>query len=599
MKTFKSLKKFRNIPQIDFINYKLAFAAYSIIALIHVFSKLGQQQIDITLPVFATFFLSLLIPNLLTLFAVKYSICFLNRTFGDSIPLALFLLVATFMGAVRGELVVYIEHQVRIVSATEILVFGPFVRWFNEPAHIVNGALLGFITAIGVAFYAVFANSALKVQNSIVSSSERLHLQIDELETGMINFEQNVQQKIYEEVLGKIDLSKVLSATNSDMTSDQLSNVLRGTVVERVRAVSAILISKPKKNRFSIMNNRFNSFVNLNSLNLHPLVFCVSNIAITFGYNTGVGLKRDTWVVLVNSVTTFLLLVAINKFLLPGLQNKISNVEIVFSIAALMSLICELNAYIMNEPLPLLIRLQRFAFFVVLIRLISFVINMAKIEDFNTGPHAVMVSELREKLEYLENAYSEMQREIAEHLHGYLIFQLNEIAGRMRKENLSPEELAELMEQVKTSFSYEKFSILRTNFSLDMPTLFRLAKEWEGLIEVVYSGDTSQIGLLPEAQKREVWNVIVELINNAFRHGDSSKIEIDFNFADKNFLRLCAVDNGSGLTNYPSKGTGSKIFSVASDNNWEISSLPEGGARVALQIEFYAKSIDDLIPAKN
>ena len=596
MTIFRNFQKFRFTPSIDFINYKLAFWAYTIVAFAHVLAKMSQQNIPFRFSIFATFFFALLLPNFLTLLAVRYVAKSLTNHYGNAIPLTLFMGFSLLIGAARGELVLYIEHKVRIISATKIEISGVFEGWLHEPAQILNGALLGFITGLVVAFYGIFINSALKVQNEIVSSSRRLHLEIDELESGMIKFEKNVKEQLYLEVLQKIDLKKILKSMTENSSSNEVGSLLRGAVVERIRSVSSILIEKPKKKRLSLFS-KLNDFVNMNNLYLHPVIITISNIAITFGYNVGIGIQREVKVVFINSLVCMVLLLFIKKFLFKKLVNTVSNAEVIFLISALLSLACEFNGLFLDEPLPIAIRVQRFLFFVVLLRLISFIANMSRVEDFSSGPHAVMAAELREKLEYLENAYSEMQREIAEHLHGYLIFQLNEIASRMKNAALSQDEISELIEQVKSSFSYEKYSIMQANFALDMPSLFRLAKEWEGLIEVTYSGDTERIGLLPQPQRREVWNVVVEMINNAFRHGDASKIAIDFDFREKNFLELVAIDNGSGLTNYPTRGTGSKIFSVASDNNWEIVSLPEGGTKVALRIEFYAKTIADLIPA--
>jgi two-component sensor histidine kinase len=136
-------------------------------------------------------------------------------------------------------------------------------------------------------------------------------------------------------------------------------------------------------------------------------------------------------------------------------------------------------------------------------------------------------------------------------------------------------------------FSYENYSVLTKNFILETPILDRLANEWSSLMEVKFTGDIDQLDLLPRAQSREAWNVIIELINNAYRHGAASKIDIDFDFRKKGFLKILAVNNGIHVSSTHGKGSGSSIINVASDGNWSIANNKNAGVVVNVQIEFY------------
>jgi hypothetical protein len=198
-----------------------------------------------------------------------------------------------------------------------------------------------------------------------------------------------------------------------------------------------------------------------------------------------------------------------------------------------------------------------------------------------------LLVDLQEKLEYLQDVLETMNREISEHLHGYLIFQLHELASAVRDIEMTDENLKVLESQLIDRFSYERYSIFTKNFVLETPVLDHLATEWSALMEVKFTGDIDQLDLLPRAQSREVWNVIIELINNAYRHGAASKIDIDFDFRKKGFLKILAVNDGSHVSSTHGKGSGSSIIYVASDGNWSIANNKNAGVVVNVQIEFY------------
>ena len=201
---------------------------------------------------------------------------------------------------------------------------------------------------------------------------------------------------------------------------------------------------------------------------------------------------------------------------------------------------------------------------------------------------------MQEKLNYLEQSLTSMQREIAEHLHGYLIFRISEMGSRFKGTAVTEEAIDEFNAEITESFSYENYSVLNRNFKLDINVLTQLSREWEGLLSVTFEGDLQRIELIPDVQKRELWNVIIELLNNAYRHGAASSIAINFDFSLKNFLQLSAKNDGSPINHYPNKGTGSHIFKVASDGHWSIRNLESGGVQVDITIQFYAASASEL-----
>lgn len=595
MKKFNFKREWPTAPNIDFLKFWPLLWSFALLSLAHSISKLTQIGQPKTFENVLTIFVSLMIPNLFCIGATFLIINYFNKSFPNRIPIFHFCLSLILIGTIRGEFVTYLEESLHIDGLAHFELHPGFVISFSNISNTLNGALIGLLIGIGITFYSLFCNSPLKLRQSILASRKKLHLEVDQLEYEINRFEEGIEEKIYLEVLDRVDLRNMLKENVSKRDSNYLSELLRGSLTERVRLVSSELL-KTKKVPFSLRTcHAMSEFAEANEFYLKPLLFALLNIGVTFGYNAGIGTWRDPAVVFVNSITCGIFLALLNRFAFSWLKNKFTNSNLTMIIAAFCSIISELNGYLLAEPLPIFIRIQRFIFFCLLLSFISFIVNMVKAESDEVAKNEVLVRDLKEKLDYLDNVLRTMRREIAEHLHGFLIFQLTEMAGRIRGKDLTDADVKALLTEIRQNFSYEKYSIITKNFELDLPTLFRLAKEWEGLIAVTYSGDTNRIGLLPNAQKRELWNVIIELINNAFRHGGASEILINLDFSRKNFLSVHAENNGSPINHYPNIGTGSQIFKVASDGNWSIRNRENGGVEVDLLIEFYVDNLDEIV----
>lgn len=595
MTKFNFKREWQTAPNIDFFKFWPVLWSFAILSLAHSISKLAQLGQPETFDTVLTIFVSLMIPNLFCIGATFLSINYFNKSFPNRIPILLFCISIVLIGTIRGEFVTYFEESLHIDGLAHFELHPGFVISFANISNTLNGALIGLLIGIGITFYSLFCNSTLKLRQNILASRKKLHFEVDQLEYEINRFEEGIEENTYLKVLDRIDLRKMLKENASKRDSNYLSEILRGSLAERVRLVSSDLL-KTKKVPFGMHTcNAMSQFADANEFHLRPLVFALLNIGVTFGYNAGIGTWRDPAVVFVNSITCGIFLALLNRFAFTGLKNKFTNSNLTMIIAAFCSIISELNGYFLAEPLPIFIRIQRFIFFCLLLSFISFIVNMVNFENDEVAKNEVLIRDLKEKLDYLDDAFLTMRREIAEHLHGYLIFQLTEMSGRIQGKDLTDTEVSALLAEIRENFSYEKYSIITKNFELDLPTLFRLGKAWEGLIAVTYSGDTKRIGLLPNAQKRELWNVIIELINNAFRHGEASEISINLDFSRKNFLSVRAENNGSPINHYPNKGTGSQIFKVASDGNWSIRNRENGGVEVDLLIEFYVDDLDEIV----
>lgn len=575
------------VPNIHFLRFNIVISVLTGLAIIHTYPRwqqLGQNRSFISL---FHIFITIEVPNILSVIVGLFFIKILNAKYPrNDIPARHIIVLFAAIGGLRGILLEFLQRRLEVDQPYQF-----FLKFKNfgipiDIGDIVNGIALGTAISLLIIYYSIFCDSELKIHQKINRERRELHQEINEIESQLAHIENGVEEKIYQEILDKINLKSLLRNINKKSTAADLQNLLRSELPRKLRSLSSELLDtkEPKFRRKQILSAL--DFINTTPLILRPGWFVVSSIVMTVGNNASLNLNTNIEFTLANCSLSALILYLFKRFFCVHLEKHCTNFNLTLMITIVLAFTSHILGLITSYGPGFEFQIQRFIFFFSLITLLSFIATMHNAEK-DAAKDKESIFDLAQKLEYLKNTLETMEREISEHLHGYLIFQLHELAGMTKDIVISEESLKDLQSRLVDRFSYQNYSMLTKNFILETPSLDRLANEWSTLMEVRFTGDIDQLDLLPRAQSREAWNVIIELIINAYRHGAASKIDIDFDFRKKGFLKILAVNDGSQVPSNHGKGSGSSIINVASDGNWSIANNKKSGVAVNVQIEFY------------
>jgi len=574
------------VPNITFLRFRTSFIVLFLISLSHAYAKWLNLDDTRDRMYLIQLFFTVLVPNVISLLVVFSAFRIMNKKYPrNNIPARVLVAIFALVGGARANLEDLLQHN---LEPDEKFNVGVTLWGFPivlDLGDLFNGVLVGITISVCLIFYALFIASELRVRHEIYMTNEKLKLEINQAEDDVQTFLDEAEESLYRKVLAKIEIKPLVEEMKKKELNSDLEKFLSFTLANKLRAASTSLIKKDKHQigLKTLDNIRF--YINGSKFTLKPVWFAACNVLITYGNNISTNMPLSNFT-LANSILCGSLLFLINCCILERLIKIYSNFYILVVITSSLALSSEVLGYFMNNSLPLVIRVQRFVFFFFLLATISFINNLLH-ANINFEATQQNTSELREKYSYLEAVLNQSTREIAEHLHGYLIFRLSEIATRYRGKSVSEVEIEALEKEIKESFSYENYSLLSRNFVLDESALGRIVKDWSELMEIKFTGDLDRIALVPEIQKRETWNVIIELINNAYRHGEASKINFKLDLLDQRFLLLTAINNGLHVPDNSTKGTGSSIIAIASDGNWTIQNEKPSGVRVEVKIELY------------
>jgi hypothetical protein len=517
----------------------------------------------------------------------------LNKLFpNNNLPARYIIFSFAMLGALRAQLVDVLQHG---LEGDEYFDSNVNVRGFKvivDLADLANGALIGIFISAFIIFYAIFLDSELKVRQQLFATQSKLRLEIRELEDSIENFHSNAEKSIYLRTMEKFDIRSLILEMKRKRAESNPEFDLSFKIAGKLRESSSELVRNERAIYPFRSFEKIRYFINGTNLILKPTWFAVTSLLITLGNNISINSPTPLFTIL-NSILCWALLFLMNCCVGKRLTKINSNFYMLLIVSVSLSLSSEILGYLLHHSLPLFIRIQRFLFFFVLLAAISFIYNLLNSrEDFRES--RLFTDELREKYSYLESVLLQTQREIAEHLHGYLVFRVSEIANRFADGQVTENEIDDLVFEVQNDFSYENYSLLSRNFTLNESSLNRLSVEWEGLMKIRFNGDLGQVDVIPNIQKREVWNVIIELINNAHRHGHASEIAFNLDLNKAGFLNITAINDGQHTPLNSTRGTGSSIIEVASDGNWSIQNLEPYGVWVEVKIEFYETEKKDL-----
>ena len=580
-----------HIPNIYFLKFHYLFLAFLLLGSFDSYAKslyLSQQLVSKDL---IDLNLSMLIPNIMFLFVGLSIIKILNIIWRhDNIPAQVIVLAFAILGVIRAHFIDYLQQDLELNDVNERQFnFGNF-KASVDIGDLTNGLISGISVALLLIWGAKFYGSEFKKRIEILRAQSDLRIEIESLEQGLRDFQNSAEKRIYFEILEKLNPLDIVRKINKKPTSVELEKYLREKVSKKIRTISSDLI-KPKKPKYGTRRLiEIRDFTNSTELILKPKVFLFLSSIVILGDNASINSDLGILNTFYICVLCSFLLKLISRYLIIHLQKTLQNCSIALISAATLALFSEIFSVFLNYSVPVVIRFERFIIFLILILLISFVSNFtyfSKTQKIDQDS----LTEIQIRSDFLKGSLKVMEREIAEHLHGYLIFRINSITSRIDSHEINDENFDILKNEILHSFSYESYSVLKHSLKLDSASLERLVSDWHGLIEINFRGNLDKLYLLPSSQNRECWNVIIEMINNAYRHGQATKIEIDFDFKQKGFLHLTAIDDGiNPIPTYPRRGIGSTLIEIASEGNWSAANQTNGGVVVNVRIKFYQET---------
>jgi signal transduction histidine kinase len=109
-------------------------------------------------------------------------------------------------------------------------------------------------------------------------------------------------------------------------------------------------------------------------------------------------------------------------------------------------------------------------------------------------------------------------------------------------------------------------------------TLSQIADGWLGLVNISYTIDSD----VPQRLNTMIYDVVVDAINNAVRHGEAENIEIAI-FSSANCTNIVITNNGHEL-DVIETGLGTETLNSYAPGNWTRTSLSNGKTELRVQL---------------
>jgi signal transduction histidine kinase len=192
-------------------------------------------------------------------------------------------------------------------------------------------------------------------------------------------------------------------------------------------------------------------------------------------------------------------------------------------------------------------------------------------------------SDVRSALVRLKN------RELAQYIHGNIQNKLLSFALKFDQENLSPDDVSRLLDEVEALFS-TAISDYQTVDAADLERqLTQLVQLWSGFVGIEVTNSLPISGL-SEEEIKSIVEVISEAVSNAVRHGLAKNLKITLGKIESNNSQIEIVVEDDGLGPRSGKaGLGTELFNVTSGVNWSLTPANMGGSVLRVRITTQSK----------
>ncbi len=466
------------------------------------------------------------------------------------------------------------------------------IDWAEFFIRGYSGASMAAGVAFALALHAGYRKNHLELNLLNDEENQQLANDLVELRNEIMLLRTSSEEKIVARILNNIDVhSKIdLFAEDPEKNWRKISAALHKGVTDRLRRQSHELaqISKVEPS----IKERVRVALQLKVFHIHPKVHTL--IAFSIGAATYYSaFRRQTAFILLPLNTITILLVTTffrNQFLRKRSISERGNIFIFGGLIISISFIFALNQFLVlgyfNPRLFIIVTIWQ-------VFLLYSISGISEILQQMRGSKLLAESvndDLQDKTRILKQYLARLNSEIGKHLHGYLLARVNAVASNLEKLAQAGQfdQYRIELEKLLSEFSLES---IREGMELHQITdqYFQLLQElWDGLVEVKFSGDLNFHLKLQQVQTVELASVIEELIANSYRHGNATKVRINFEPLANGDLKITAVDDGIGVRSNIVPALGSTIFNLASENRWSLTNSPDSGAVVELLITPYS-----------
>lgn len=455
----------------------------------------------------------------------------------------------------------------------------------------IGVAGIGATFAFSYASWSAYSEGIKPASEKLIREKQRLFTEIRSTDQEIEKLQSEDRVTLLNTIVESlVHLGEIQSLVkNSEQNWRTISEQLRSRVAESVRHQSTILsrFETPKENPLTIW-----FFVN-KIPRIHVGIFIILQFLMALGnseYYSRANL-RGFLALGVHALISFLVLRVSSHFLshFTGRESNF-NVIIFLIIPTILSFLYAVVDEWLFGIFNLKVAILAYFFQVLLLTFISTTSLFLQIkqEDLSLKDHINL--DLLNKQKVLERHHKKLRDDLAKYLHGYLISKIYTVAEEL--DNLAKAnrftDYQTLLHSLFTDLTLASFHQDTVHREIDSKFFEGLQVQWEGMMEIRIDGEEELNGLSHRIQRVEIADVCIELVNNAYRHGGASRIEITFEEGSDRKIHLSAVDNGVGPAKDFIGGLGSNLYDLASDQNWSIQRTRSQETKVSLSLRDYA-----------
>lgn len=578
--------KYTNLPNLKVISGLLIFTIFSVPFVETSFSDRSLFFAWLSVGGFVTTIVIAL------LFIMKY-LC--EKRFGERSPLALVIVVAGVIGALKGASTEYLVNFVTINSSQP---------WDDVAIRAFTGGFLGAGLAFAFSLRATYSGEISASYNRYHQENQSLAGNIATLVQELSIIKKESEERMLRQIVDNITPIKTLDLLASDPEKNwrKISEALRLGLAKRVRQESYDL--NYLGDRPLSLKEQIPKLFLLERVNLHPKVLALIQFSVGASViYSDLNLRNSFLQLFMNIFVSVIVTTGFRALLIrkPN-PSKLFNLGIISGLIIVLGSFYALIGYLLWSEIDLFFQASVFFWHTFLILTISSVSEIIQHMERQKDLQETVNQDLIKKKRVLEGHVENYRHEISKHLHGFLIAKIHTSTSLLDRyaKNGDFEGYKVEFSQLLREFTIEGLRKSLNRDDINSEFFSALEDSWNGMIEVSINVPENLHQMVKNAQRIELAHVIEELISNAYRHGEAPAITINITWIDSAFFEIVARDNGKGAITSVKPGLGSRVFEAASRGDWSLRDIPYQGVEVRLTIELYEpESQIVLIPSEH
>ena len=444
----------------------------------------------------------------------------------------------------------------------------------------INNALAGMLLMPLSALIGSSINIYNDDREALIAERMLVESQKTESKAVINSLRAQLSNKVDENLLRIIENSKDYFDTKSRSLEDNwelLAERLRSAALDTIRPFSHSLHRKGEERTYRVKANELASYVAY-KFQIHPILTVLVYLVTTHRNYQAAGLTYTYIQDLLIKCSILLMLLSILK-----LMSKLKIFRNIYGYLISLLMIGIAHVAILRN----LLNFQTSYIDSILIFALIFTVSLGM--TFSHGGHAELeflerrISEEQLEIMLLKREESRISRELAKYLHGTIQSRL--MASAMGLEAAGRKgDVKALKKEAKSAYKNLKLpseSYFSTPANSLKEEIDKVIAKWTYLMTIQIKLDKKKYNLSADLVQ-DIGHVINEGLSNAFRHGNSDKVNIKLS-ENSGIIKIEIEDNGDG----PSKGKGglgSEWFTAIAGANWKLKENASGGTTLILEV---------------